>query len=114
MLQKIAKDNHFGSIWSGIQKNFVLGAHQRDFSSVDEDLKPMAGFDVRLHENLGFPLKFKDSIMVTRFQPWYERAAKRELEKASRFQFQEHQKRITKLPYGFVIDMHAERYEILQ
>jgi hypothetical protein len=89
-----------------------LGAKQEDYSSADEATKSMAGFDHAAAKRMGFPLNFQDpaALLVVRFQPWYEREWKRVLEQATRSQFREHQNRLTKLPYGFVVDMYSETY----
>lgn len=111
-LQKIAKENHLGCIWSGVKKNILLGAKQHDFSSTDEAIKHLGPFEYTAIENMGFPLSLLDQTgrPVIRLQPWYERQCKSELEHATRSQYRSHMQRLTELPYGFVIDMHAERY----
>lgn len=110
-LEKIAKENGFGSIWSGIRKDFVLGARQEDNLHSDATLREFRGFDQAAAERTGFPLKFSKpgQIEATRFKPWHERRVKKQLETATRSHFREHQNRISNLPYGFVLDMTSVR-----
>ena len=110
-LQEIAKHKNLGSLWSGMKKNMVLGAHQEDLSSVDEETKHLAEFEYRNLETLGYPLKYDSHQQVVRLQPWHERLCKQQLEHASRSQYKAHQMRLSQMPYGFVIDMVAERYQ---
>jgi len=107
-LQKVARDKHLGSIWSGPKKNIVLGGRQEDFTHCDESMK-LFDFDQTIAERSGFPLKLqRQSLQPIRFQPWHERKCKTALETATRSQFREHRNRVTSLPYGFVVNMQAE------
>lgn len=112
-LQQLSKEKQYGSIWSGMKKNIVLGAKQNDFTNCDESIKHMAGFDIDAQaQNCGFPIKFYSSSISKplRFQPWDERRIKKELETATRSRFRDHKGRITTLPYGFVVDMQVAQY----
>lgn len=102
---------HLGSIWSGVKKNFVLGAKQADFSNCDEDIKVIIKeFNQTNAERTGFPLKFESPSFVKpiRLQPWYERKTKQEMQTAKRSQFRKHRDQLRILPYGFIVDMEAE------
>ena len=111
-LQQLAKEKQFGSIWSGIRKDIVLGAKQHDFTNCDESIKHMAGFDNAQAQNSGFPVKFYSSSISKplSFLPWDERRTRKELETATRSQFRDHMGCITTLPYGFVVDMQVAQY----
>ena len=101
------QENGFGSIWSGVRKDLVLGAKPEDNFQSDPTLREFQGFDQAAAEKTGFPLKFSKpgQIEALRFKPWHERRDKRQLETATRSHFREHQNRISNLPYGFVLDM---------
>lgn len=109
-LEKVARENHLGSIWSGMKKNLVLGARQVDFSSCDESLQGIDNFDRTAAEESGYPIRFisESSATPTRFQPWYERRCYSELKQATRTEFKEHKKRLVQLPYGFVVDVQTD------
>jgi len=108
-LQKVARDNHLGSIWSGPKKNIVLGGRQEDFTSSDESLKSIESQHLTRAERSGFPLKYqRQSLRAIQFQPWHERRCKKTMETATRTQFKEHKNRLSTLPYGFIVDMKSE------
>lgn len=111
-LQKLARENHFGSIWSGMKKNLVLGARQEDYSSCDESLKGyIDSFNRITAEESGYPLKFTSSpiLQPIRFQPWHERRCYHQLKQATRTQLKDHRNRMKAFPYGFVVDVQPDK-----
>lgn len=103
-LQEIAKEKHLGCIWSGVTKHFVLGVNQID-DEHDESLQPYRNFDREQADAQGFPLKFFNGENVLSFAPWYERSAKKKLERGQRSFYKEHCNLASVLPYGFTIEM---------
>lgn len=79
----VAKEKKHGCIWSGPKKSIVLGARQAIY---DDDLMSLTGFDTDEAERTGFPLRYQSPQFVSgfKFHPWYERKAKKDLEKATR------------------------------
>lgn len=102
-LQAIAKNNHLGSIWSGITKDFVLGFDSQ--AQDDISLLDFQEFDQARAEAQGFPLILELDETVHRFEPWYERKAKKELECARRIDYRRHQELRNTTQYGFQIEM---------
>lgn len=93
----------------------VLGARQQDFSRCDVSLKVSESFNEEQAAAKGFPLKYTSGGFTVRFLPWDERKTKKELETATRRQFQEHKNRVSALPYGFTLDMQIDqnRYALM-
>lgn len=102
-LQSIAKQYKLGCIWSDYNNtNIVLGVKQPAGSTYTAPMN--------IPEMLGFPLKLQlPGKQPIRLQPWHERQYKRQLEHATRTIYRHHQKQLSELPYGFVIDMQSER-----
>lgn len=99
-LQSIAQQHKLGCIWSGFNDtNIVLGAKQLDSSTASLNISNRLGFPLKLHRPGSLPI---------RLQPWHERQCKRNLEHATRTMYKLHQKQLSELPYGFIIDMESE------
>jgi len=81
----------------------VLGFHRSQHE--DLSLIPFRSFDHTEAERQGFPLAFEDGTTVQRFEPWYERKAKKNLEAGRRIDYRNHCQLPSTLPYGFQIEM---------
>ena len=85
----------------------VLGAKQQNFSNCD--VAQASEFNEAQVVKSGFPMRYTSANSTVHFLPWDERKTKKELETATRRQFQEHKNRVLTLPYGFILDMEIDQ-----